>query len=551
MSSGLPTRLGKYEIIREIARSNDIVYEAYDPVMHRRVAVKELAIPGGSTTAQREERLRRFLREARAAGSLVHPNIVTIYEVAQEADRHFIAMEFLDGQNLRNELDTAGFLSPSRAVAIALEVLEGLKFAHSHGVVHRDIKPDNIQILESGQIKLTDFGIARLVFEPNLTMDGQVFGTPSYMSPEQINGQDIDARSDIFSVGVILYEMIAGQKPFPGDSVVSITYSIMNREPTQPAQANHTLWQVIRTALDKSPALRYASAEEMRSALKVAQASLNQVVVDPVIPPPAWQNAATIPGSVIPPPVVAPPPGQTNLHIPYPGSYAPATGQPYLGGQAPITTPYQPYGPAGGQPQMPVGQVPVYYPPPPRRPILKPETKQFFIRFFIAIIVIGTVFGLIIAAIKSLADVVQQTPESPRSVPGGSMMPNDRRMPGSRDSRIPSGGTPGSGAVDVAGQIGEAEAVIRLAMTEDFDVRRQELWMQSTVMFSEAMARTPQASNMIRVSAVNAYFSAATELQAAGQRQRAREALYRARGFAASDEVLNAQISQMLDQLGG
>jgi len=128
-------------------------------------------------------------------------------------------------------------------------------------------KPDNVQLLADGRIKITDFGIARLTFEPNLTQDGQVFGTPSYMSPEQIVGRDIDARSDIFSVGVMLYEMLSGLKPFPGDSVVSITYAIMNKEPERPAQATFPVWRVIEKALDKSPALRYSNAKEMHDAL--------------------------------------------------------------------------------------------------------------------------------------------------------------------------------------------------------------------------------------------------------------------------------------------
>ena len=270
MSGSPPTTLGKYQIIREIARSNDIVYEAYDQLMNRRVALKELAMPGGSTPQQKEDRVKRFLREARAAGSLAHPNIMTVYEVGQEGERYFIAMEYLDGKTLRNELDTKGFLTTDRAAEIAKAVLDGLEYAHAKGVIHRDIKPDNIQLLSNGGIKLTDFGIARLTFEPNLTMDGQVFGTPSYMSPEQVVGRDIDQRSDLFSVGVVMYEMLSGTKPFPGDSVVTITYSIMNRNPDRPQQMNWALWQVVEKALDKSPQLRHRSAREFREAIDEA-----------------------------------------------------------------------------------------------------------------------------------------------------------------------------------------------------------------------------------------------------------------------------------------
>ncbi len=269
--SNPPTTLGKYQIIREIARSNDIVYEAYDPLMNRRVAIKELAVPGGSSDQQKQDRIQRFMREARAVGSLTHPNIMTVFEVGEEAGRYFIAMEYLDGKTLRNELDTLGFLPQDRAVEIINNVLNGLEYAHGRGVIHRDIKPDNIQLLSDGRVKITDFGIARLTFEPNITMDGQVFGTPSYMSPEQVVGKDIDARSDVFSAGVVFYEMLAGQKPFPGDSVVTITYAIVNKDPDRPQQVQFPMWQVLAKALDKTPGLRYTSARDMLGAIENAK----------------------------------------------------------------------------------------------------------------------------------------------------------------------------------------------------------------------------------------------------------------------------------------
>jgi eukaryotic-like serine/threonine-protein kinase len=276
--SSQPTTLGQYQIIREIARSNDIVYEAYDSLMNRRVAIKELSMPGGSTPQQREDRISRFKREAQAAGTLNHPNIMTVFSFAEDNGRTFMAMEYLDGGTLRAEIDAKGALGTDRSVEIASAILDGLEHSHSKGVVHRDIKPDNIQLLSNGTVKITDFGIARLTFQPNLTMDGQVFGTPSYMSPEQVVGKDIDARSDIFSVGVVLYEMLAGQKPFTGDSVVSITYAIMNKDPVQPTGINWAMWEVVRKALDKTPSMRYSSAAEMKRAMVAAVAP---VAADP------------------------------------------------------------------------------------------------------------------------------------------------------------------------------------------------------------------------------------------------------------------------------
>jgi serine/threonine-protein kinase len=407
--SGQTGTLGKYQIIREIARSNDIVYEAYDPIMNRRVALKELAVLSGSTDQQKDDRRTRFLREARAAGTLTHPNIVTIYEYGEEASRHYIAMEFLDGHTLRNEIDTHGFLPTDRAIEITVEILEALDYAHSHGVIHRDIKPDNVQLLPDGRIKITDFGIARLTFEPNLTIDGQVFGTPSYMSPEQVVGKEIDARSDLFSVGVLLYEMVAGKKPFGGDSVVSITYAIMNTTPDQPSQANWALWQVIERALDKSVQLRHASAKEMISALNSVQRGAQSVVQDP-------SPAFGMPNAMQPP-SMAPPPnnpyvGNPYLNNPY-GSPPPP-----IPNSAPGTYAYNPFGsghspPIGypQNPQMPTGSYvppPVYYPPPPRAPLMRPESKQFFGKLMLSILVLGTFFGLVIVLVTTLSTAFQR-----------------------------------------------------------------------------------------------------------------------------------------------
>lgn len=541
MSQSLPSTLGKYQIIREIARSNDIVYEAYDPVMNRRVAVKELSVPGGSSQQQLEDRKKRFLREARAAGSLVHPHIVTIFEVGQDGDKHFIAMEYLDGENLRQELERVTTIAPDRAIEIAIAVLEGLAFAHEHGVVHRDIKPDNIQILESGQIKLTDFGIARLTFEPNLTMDGQVFGTPSYMSPEQINGREIDARSDIFSVGVVLYEMLAGQKPFPGDSVVSITYAIMNREPVAPSQASFALWQVIQTALDKSPVLRYASARDMINALTQVKSNLHQVVSSPVMPPPAAWTAAQYPGTVVnpnPPPVIGGPVGMpygVNTQ-PYPGTGAPA----------PTSSPYGSY-PGYVPPQ----QYPQYYPPPPRQPVFKPETRQFFGRLLLAVVIIGTLFALVIVGINSLAQAVNQSRASsdvrnasvaePLGGPAGQPVGTQPTAPASSGSSQPS---------TAAQEVATAEATIRLAAVEDFDERRRELRRSASEAYSRAVVSDPTLEAAIRDSATRTLMTVAEDLIRAGETRRAREALYQAQSFAVGNSALAEQVTARLRDLG-
>lgn len=268
MSTGSTNTLGKYEIIREIGRSNDIVYEAIDPTINRRVALKELAVPPTVQGAQRRERIERFWREGKAAGGLAHPNIVTVYDVGKEGERYYIAMEFLEGQTLRDVIQSGGPLSLKDAISYALQLCSALEYAHEHGVIHRDVKPENVQILPGGHLKLTDFGIARLMGEAPITQDGQVFGTPSYMSPEQVAGKSLDARSDIFSLGVVLYEMVAGSKPFSGDSIVTVTYNIMNMEAPPPPGAPPWLVGVIHKAMGKDPNARYSSANEMAEDLR-------------------------------------------------------------------------------------------------------------------------------------------------------------------------------------------------------------------------------------------------------------------------------------------
>ena len=269
------TVLGKYRIVREIARSNDIVYEAIDPTMARRVAIKELQLPPHLAGAQKRERIERFYREAKAAGTLSHRNIVTIYDVGQENDRHFLVMEYLEGQSLRDILQMQGALPLKETIEIALQLCDALAYAHSRGVVHRDVKPDNVHILPGGVVKLTDFGIARITAEPSITSQGQVFGTPSYMSPEQVASHTVDHRTDLFSLGITLYEMLSGRKPFTGDSVITITYNIMNMQPAMPVGLPGPLQQVLQRALAKDPTLRYQNAAMLAADLRAEKFSLS------------------------------------------------------------------------------------------------------------------------------------------------------------------------------------------------------------------------------------------------------------------------------------
>lgn len=337
---------GKYRIVREIARSNDIVYEAVDTTFGRKIALKELNIAAGVTGQARRERIERFNREARAAGRLNHPNIVSVFDFGEENGRYFIAMEYLEGQSLRDAMQARGAYPLGEALAIFYQVLDALSYAHTNRVVHRDIKPDNIHILPGGQAKITDFGIARLDEEPALTGDGQVFGTPSYMSPEQIEGKNIDFRSDLFSAGILLYEMLAGRKPFVGDSVISITYAIMQAEPAQLVGVPQGIEQVIRRALNKQPQMRQISADQMKMDLKNAEQT-------PAIflPPVSLSNGLANPGGR---------PGQTGTGYGY-GGPGPQGG---YGGYLPQNTGYS----TGASPGMPggyPGAIPGYAPPAP------------------------------------------------------------------------------------------------------------------------------------------------------------------------------------------
>jgi eukaryotic-like serine/threonine-protein kinase len=505
MSQSPSSTLGKYQIIREIARSNDIVYEAYDPLMNRRVAVKELSMPGGSTQQQRDDRVKRFLREARAAGSLVHQNIVTVYEVGEEGGRYFIAMEYLDGQNLRNLIDTNGFVEPKKAIDVCLQVLDALEFAHSKGVIHRDVKPDNVQILSNGTVKLTDFGIARLTFEPNITIDGQVFGTPSYMSPEQVNGKEIDARSDLFGVGVILYEAVSGTKPFQGDSVVSVSYAIMNHTPTRPAQADPALWEVMRRAMEKAPQLRFGSAKEMASALRDA---LMGPSVVPLAPPPTYpQGGAVNPG---PPPVIVP--GM---------SPAPAFGQTYT--PQPMYPP-QAYGQPYGQ-SAPGPHLPVYYPPPPRPPLVPPEARSFMGRLMLAILLMGGLAALVWFAVAVLSEAAKSGQPEQRRLP----------VPVSRGEQAPPASRTAPRAAPAASVGYPLDEVRQASGIEE----RQIALSRASSVWSQALS----TGNATPGEATAAFVLLADEMAAQGDLVTASAALYHADGFAGADPVLTDMVA--------
>jgi eukaryotic-like serine/threonine-protein kinase len=276
MAKKKQNQIGRYRILGELGRgAMGVVYKAEDPALDRIVALKTIRL--GDEVEGRKEYERRFLQEAKAAGKLTHPNIVTIFDFGEEEDLAYMAMELLEGSDLRSRM-RAGGIPAIEAVEIALQVADGLGFAHETGVVHRDIKPGNIMLLERGAVKIMDFGIARMRHADHKTSTGMVLGTPRYMSPEQIGGQPVDQRSDIFSLGTVLYEMLTRTQLFAGDDVNQIAHNVANAEPTPPSRTNPQVPQIVdfivARALKKDPAVRYQDAYEMAADLRDALAEM-------------------------------------------------------------------------------------------------------------------------------------------------------------------------------------------------------------------------------------------------------------------------------------
>ena len=263
-----PPSFGRYRVLREVGRgAMGVVYLARDDKIGRNVAIKALDIDRRLPEDQKEEIRNRFEREARAAGMLSQENIVTVYDVGEEDGVPYIAMEYLEGATL-TEVAHDSPLSIPQAKSVIAQVLSALSYAHGHDVVHRDIKPDNISLLPDGRVKVADFGIARIASSSTMTQVGQVMGTPGYMSPEQVKGEVVGPPSDIFSTGVLLYELLTGTAPFSSTSATSVMYKIVHEEPRPPHLINPgvppNLEAVIARATAKNPAARYSSASEMR-----------------------------------------------------------------------------------------------------------------------------------------------------------------------------------------------------------------------------------------------------------------------------------------------
>src|SRR5512139_2376214 len=267
-------RLGRYEIRRTLGKgAMGVVYEAFDPTIKRRVALKTIRADqlGGDDAG---EVLARFRREAQAAGRMSHPNVVAIYDFDEDDGTSFIAMEYVEGRDLKSAFEHNERFANADIVRIMAQILDALGYSHRQGVVHRDIKPGNVFLQDDGTVKVADFGIAH-VDASSLTQVGSVMGTPSFMSPEQIQGLPVDGRSDLFSAGVILYQFLTGERPFAGSSTTTMQ-KVLKQDPLPPSTLNVTLPEavdaVVRKALAKRPEDRYQTAQEFADALRAALA---------------------------------------------------------------------------------------------------------------------------------------------------------------------------------------------------------------------------------------------------------------------------------------
>jgi serine/threonine protein kinase len=266
-------KAGRYEIIGELGRgAMGVVYRAVDPVIGRNVAVKTIRLSEEGTGLTRPELLSRFQTEARAAGLLTHPNIVVVYDAGEENGLYYITMELVEGRSVQALLDNGHEFPVPRLLRIMEQTCSALQFAHERNIVHRDIKPANIMLTADDTVKVTDFGTAKILQFGTVQQTTHVMGTPSYMSPEQVKGRPVDGRSDIFSLGVMFYEMLTGEKPFPGQSVTTVIYKIVNEDPIPPRQLNPSIHpglnDIVMRALVKEPEVRYQNCREMQEDLR-------------------------------------------------------------------------------------------------------------------------------------------------------------------------------------------------------------------------------------------------------------------------------------------
>jgi predicted Ser/Thr protein kinase len=305
-----PEQLGRYRIIKEIGRgAMGLVYLAHDPEIDRDVAIKTVQIFASLPERERGEARERMLREARAAGKLLHPGIVTLFDAGEADGALYLAMEYVEGKTLDHYCRSDSLLQVGEAAEMVARIAESLDYAHGAGIIHRDVKPTNLMHVGGHAVKIMDFGLAK-PSEGELTTNGELLGTPSYMSPEQIRGKNLDGRSDLFSLGVVLFELLTGERPFPGETISSIIYRIVNEEPRDIADFKEriepALSGFLQRALAKDPGDRFSSgalfAAELREAAGLPGSRVAVEAPSAAVSVAGQQGEAAIPESDLPAP---------------------------------------------------------------------------------------------------------------------------------------------------------------------------------------------------------------------------------------------------------
>jgi len=378
---GQHTTLGRYEIIKELGRgAMGIVYLGKDPKINRKVAIKTLRFDDDVNEAQTKSVKERFFREAESAGNLTHPHIIRIFDAGEDQDVAYIAMELLEGQDLKRNCEKTNLFSTEKVLDMVSQIADALSYAHKQGVVHRDIKPANIMLIKDGTLRITDFGIARIQ-ATSKTATGAVLGTPAYMSPEQVNGKKVDGRADIFSLGVTLFEMLTGEKPFQADSIAALLYRIANVQHPDAREYNpkvpEDIIPVIEKALAKEAGKRYQTGADLARAIRVVR---DKIIANPApssdTPPPPKKSPEPEPDKVpvekepkqepeaaaAPPPEKIPEPEPIPEPKPEPQAAAPPEPQPVSG--------TEPEAPAVPEPQ------PQLESPSSPEPTPEPESKK-------------------------------------------------------------------------------------------------------------------------------------------------------------------------------
>ena len=264
----MPNIIGRYQVQESIGYgAMGAVYKAFDPLIKRTLAIKTIRLDIPRQSPQYKSFIERFYHEARISGTLSHPNIVTLFDIGEEGGLPYLAMEFVEGETIASIVERGLRFKPEKVIGLVSQVASAIDYAHTKGVIHRDIKPSNLILYDTDRVKVTDFGIAKLV-DAEMTQSGTLLGTPSYMSPEQAMGDKLDGRSDIFSLGVCAFEMLCGEQPFPGNNVTSILYKLVHVDPIEPANLEMNglvpeKWhEVFGRVLAKKPDDRYQTATE-------------------------------------------------------------------------------------------------------------------------------------------------------------------------------------------------------------------------------------------------------------------------------------------------